>query len=57
MHTPWYLAACSFSIAIFPDQKSPPFLYEVAIENAKSKNAARKSSKFDRIKKFLFFIF
>ena len=32
------------------DRKSPPFLYEVAIENARSKNAARKSPKSDRIR-------
>ena len=31
------------------DRKSPPFLYEVAIENARSKNAARKSPKSDHI--------
>ena len=41
MHTPWYLVAQYFSIAIFYD-RSPPFLYEVAIENARLKNAARK---------------
>ena len=34
----------------FSDRKSPPFLYEVAIENARSKNAARKSPKSDRIR-------
>ena len=38
----------------FSDRKSPPFLYEVAIENARSKNAARKSPKSDRIR-WLFF--
>ena len=40
MHAPWYLVAHYFSIAIFSDEKSPPFTYEVAIENARSKNAA-----------------
>ena len=46
----WYLVAQYFSIAIFSGRKSPPFLYEVAIENARSKNTARKSSKSDRIR-------
>ena len=40
----------------FSDRKSPPFLYEVAIENARSKNAARKSPKSDRIRCFFFLI-
>ena len=38
----------------FSDRKLPPFLYEVAIENARSKNAARKSPKSDRMIAFFF---
>ena len=38
-----------FSIAMFSDQKWPPFLYDVALENARSKNAAGKSSKSDPV--------
>ena len=50
IHTPWYLVAQYFSIAIFSDKKNIPFLYEVvAIENAGSKNSARKSSKPNRL--------